>query len=288
MLLGVPESMMPFVAEKFVRTNLIERICLICSFVLSTGVCSSASKPQFEVASVKVAQAGDSRMHLLGDLNRNIDSIGDLRLEGRRLNIKGATLQYLIAVAYRMSPRQVLGPSWLSEKRFDVEAMIPPEAAISSGNEMLQELLVERFELLSHVASEEKAGYFLVLGKGGSKLRVYSPKKLDALDPVERSKQGMHKPGAPGSQRTEMNNCSMEKLSELIWQKIQLPVADRTGLKGEYHVVLEIPPPLDANDRDPLARVIEALDKMGLNLKPGKIEQKTIIVDRAEKVPKPN
>ena len=277
-----------FATEITAMTNLIKQVCLICPFVLLTGVCSGAGKPQFEVASVKVAQASDSRMHLLWDLNRSSHSIGDLRLEGRRLNLKGATLQYLIAVAYRMSPRQVIGPSWLSEKRFDVDAIIPPEASISSGNEMLQELLAERFELLSHISSEEKSGYFLVLGKGGSKLRVYSPKKADALDPVERMKKGMHRPGAPGSQRTEMNNCSMEQLTELIWRKIQLPLSDRTGLKGEYHVVLEIPPPLDANDRDPLARVIEALDKMGLNLKPGKIEQKTIIVDRAEKVPKPN
>jgi uncharacterized protein (TIGR03435 family) len=199
--------------------------------------------------------------------------------------MRGVTLQYLIAVANRVRPQVVVGPDWLAETRFDLEALVAEDIALSAANEMLLNLLVERFELKTHVGSEERSGYLLVVGKNGAKLGVYSPKETPAADPLERMKQ---KKGIPGSQRTEINSWSTERLADVVSQKLKLPVEDRTGLKGKYHVVLEIGPPLDANDRDPLARTLGAVEKLGLHLKPGKVAERTIVVDHVAKVPKPN
>ena len=80
----------------------------------------------------------------------------------------------------------------------------------------------------------------------------------------------------------------MAQLAEKLEALLNSPVEDHTGLKENYDVSIDIPPPFDANDRDPHARTFEAVHKLGLNLKNEKVMANLLVVDKVEKTPKPN
>ena len=49
--------------------------------------------------------------------------IGGVTIRGKRVEMRGYTLEQLVCVAFRIRTRQLIGPAWLSGKRFDVEAL---------------------------------------------------------------------------------------------------------------------------------------------------------------------
>ena len=263
-------------------------IRFVLCLAIATNVGRAANPLQFEVASLKPVAVENARLAQARDFAESALPVGNLPITGRRLALRGATLERLISSAFRLRPRQIVGPPWLSEKRFDVDAMIPSDAPIHQANEMLQTLLEERFELRSHPATQERMGYWLTVGSRGPNLKVYVRKPTEGSNPPPLDLMGRaRKPGAPGSQRHELKG-GMELLVEKLAGILQSPVDDRTGLREKYDLTLDIPPPMDANDHDPRARVIEAVNKLGLNLKTGKIAVNVRVVDSVEKTPKPN
>jgi uncharacterized protein (TIGR03435 family) len=53
----------------------------------------------------------------------------------------------LIMKAYDLHPDQISGPSWLTDDRYSVDAVVPAGATLEQFRQMLQRLLVERFKL---------------------------------------------------------------------------------------------------------------------------------------------
>ena len=77
-----------------------------------------AAQPQrstFEVASVRPSQR-----EVGPDYNNQISYSGD------RFIGKNVTLKRLVAEAWHCQMNQVVGPSWLDRKEYDVEARVPP------------------------------------------------------------------------------------------------------------------------------------------------------------------
>ena len=52
--------------------------------------------------------------------------------------------------AYGVPRYQISGPSWLGGERYIIEAMIRPGATKEQVNEMLRNLLADRFKLTLH------------------------------------------------------------------------------------------------------------------------------------------
>src|SRR5579863_7357767 len=75
-------------------------------------------------------------------------------LNGDRYVIHQATLADLIATAYNLDSTHVQGgPSWLDWDRFEVVAKAPPSTSKADLRLMLQALLKESFNLVTHEGS---------------------------------------------------------------------------------------------------------------------------------------
>jgi len=100
------------------------------------------------------------------------------------------TVSHLIGIAYGVS-MQVLdtGPDWIQrgDLRFDVQAKAenPASATRQQLLTMLQNLLVERFQMKFHYVTKEEQGFALVVAKNGPKLHTSTSEdeKLTFLGP---------------------------------------------------------------------------------------------------------
>lgn len=87
----------------------------------------------------------------------------------------------LLLNAFGVRPDQVSGPSWLFEpntltpNRYDIVANVPPGTTGEQANEMLRNLLVDRFHLVFHTVRKDFEGYALTVAKGGPKLTAAAP-----------------------------------------------------------------------------------------------------------------
>jgi hypothetical protein len=99
----------------------------------------ATSEPRFEVASVKAAPPPEGKME------RTSLRLGPGTVVGERV-----TLAMMMVKAYSVKDFQIVGPDWITTEKYDIEAK-PPEGA--SGADllfMLQNLLIERFQLTLH------------------------------------------------------------------------------------------------------------------------------------------
>src|SRR5215468_8190246 len=155
------------------RTNLR----IVAAFTLLSVAVSSAQ--EFEVASIKPSSGSDPRTLLQV-------------LPGGGLRTSGATLRFLVTLAYQVRSFQVIdGPGWIGSDRFDIIATVDrskPEAyqpadptkltaeqLSNMQNQMrprLAALLAERFGLKVHREMREQPIYELVVTKGGPKIEA--------------------------------------------------------------------------------------------------------------------
>jgi uncharacterized protein (TIGR03435 family) len=144
-------------------------LALVIGLGPALGTCRGAASdaPAFEVASIKLSRPLDETRRLLFDAIRETADLASLPGPHNRVDIRNATLAQLIAMAYRIRPRMIVGPSWLSDTRFEVIATIPSGHRQQEGPEMLQTLLEERFALRSHRDARTMSGYILSVRKGG-------------------------------------------------------------------------------------------------------------------------
>lgn len=172
--------------------------------------------PRFEVASVKPSDMQDTERRHVMDWARDVSSTSVmLPLSGNRVEAKGFTLKQLIAAAFRVPQRQLDGPDWLTDNRYDVEAVIPPDAPKNQANEMLQTLLQERFGLVTHRGTRAQTGYILSVAKDGPNLKVASsvPKEPPTAESLA---QRARKPGPAGSSHYTFPRMDMQALADVL------------------------------------------------------------------------
>src|SRR3954469_25914663 len=117
------------------------------------------SPPSFEAATIKPSKADDNSSHW--------------NTRTGYLNMRNQTLKSIVAIAWRVKDDQVSGgPKWIASDPFDIEAPSAGPAKDPELMEMLQRLLIERFQLAVHRDSKTSDGFALVLAKaGGLKIR---------------------------------------------------------------------------------------------------------------------
>lgn len=85
-------------------------------------------------------------------------------------------LSQILATALGIKNNQFVDrPEWLGQERFEIVANVPPGATMEQFQEMLRNLLKDRFHLAYHWTKKEVDLYRLVVAKGGSKLKPPAP-----------------------------------------------------------------------------------------------------------------
>lgn len=230
-------------------------------------VAAQAPQPRFEVASVRAAPPGADPQ--TGFWSR--PGIG-------RFRASHVSLVRLIELAYGIEGAQIANePGWMDTKLYDVDAK--PEEGVSLTREELkpcvQELLQERFHLVAHMETRSGRGYALVVANVGPHMKPASAGRF----------AGERHPVSTG--HLHVYNCSMQQLAQYLTPAAGFPVADQTGLSGNYDIDFDYNAKPEAeSDLPPLNLALK--QATGLLLKPQKVPAEMLVIDSVDKVPTEN
>ncbi len=280
-----------------------------CLLVLSAVMAGQATRPEFEVASIKPSPEQTTQINV------------GVRVSGSQVRISYMSVKDYIAIAYRMRPDQVIGPDWIGQDRYDIAAKIPDGAPEGQVADMLQALLAERFGLTVHRDKKEFPVYALIARPGATLPVAVPDPNAPAVVPGATTVSASGNAGGIGIDlgggssftlspaRVDVKNLSLARMTEMLARFLDRPVVDMTELKGTYDLALDITPEeygvlmmrsainagvnlppqalrlLDTGPANPLA---EALKKYGLGLDSRRAPLDVIVVDTIQKAPTPN
>ncbi|HLK62508.1 MAG TPA: TIGR03435 family protein [Bryobacteraceae bacterium] len=256
------------------------RLFILCVAASGFRAQQPSDRPalQFEVASVKLGATNE-----LG---------GVYNYPGGRVGLRGCTLQYLIQQAFDIQEFQIAGgPAWMDSVRFDIDAK-PPESSVLSKSrppytkyplhaeqrEMLQSLLIERFQLKYRRETREGPVYLLLKGNRPLKME-------DSKDKNEYPWSGGLRGGMLMGDGIKGINESMPDLAQRLSPYLEKPVLDRTELTGSYDFQVDYRS--DEPRPDIIGMILTCVQQLGLKLETGKGPVETLVIERAEK-PVPN
>jgi uncharacterized protein (TIGR03435 family) len=246
-------------------------------------VAQAAPDLMFEVASVKVAQSGSNGVQ--GGC-RGADSVYTPAQQAAapplgRCRITDARLSHLIGIAWDVEMLNLkTGPDWIQrgDLRFNVDAKAENPSAVTRQqlHTMLQNLLVERFQLKFHFDRSETAGFTLTVAKNGAKLKA--SKIEDAAVSFAGPNGGVY-PKPPPNQPLKMtaSKYSVPMLINILTLTGNGPGMDKTGLTGEYDFTLS----WDNEAGPDLSTALR--EQLGLRLETTKLPTSTFVVDSAQK-----
>lgn len=263
-------------------------LMVLVNFKIVTAIRASAQPPQktgapppsFEVASIKPSNL------------RRGGVIGLFVFPGGRITATLYTFKMLMMSAFEVQPFQILGgPSWINDTRYDIIALPPPSSAArklhppspktppnAEERAMLQNLLMDRFQLKFHWESKVGPVYILETGKKSLNLRP-AEHKTDYPWAGSISRGGIDGDGLAG------DNISMPQLAARLSPYLDRPVLDETGLKGSYDFSYRYSSNPSRSDID--SCIFTSIREIGLKLKAGKGPVRTIVIDHVEP-PTPN
>jgi uncharacterized protein (TIGR03435 family) len=213
------------------------------------------------------------------------------------------TLHNIVWIALNLpSERQLIGPEWMREPRYDITAKIAANATREQFFQMFQNMLAERFGLAFHRDQREVPGYELVVGKGGPKFRESAPEapmegpppRLTPTGPTSLGPDGFPvlPPGYSGSTIArnravaQWMRMPMERFARTLM--VEKPVVDATGLEGKYDLSLKWVPDLTRPDADGPSIFAALQEQLGLKLIEKKNTLPFVVIDRIQKVPTEN
>jgi uncharacterized protein (TIGR03435 family) len=187
----------------------------------------------FEVASIKPAKNG------FGGVEGGCHGIDSVYTPGHeasapplgRCVITDGRLSHMVGIAWDITMQMLkTGPDWIQrgDERFNLEAKAenPTKTTEKQLLQMLQALLIERFQMKFHLEPVLLPGFGLTVAKGGSKLK---PSKSQDTDDSFGPK------GKPGRDRGEFiaRRFSMREFVRMLSAfGDRGPGVDRTGLTG--------------------------------------------------------
>jgi uncharacterized protein (TIGR03435 family) len=214
---------------------------------------------------------------------------------------------------------EIAGPDWLATAMFDIVAKMPENGAgVDQVPVMLRTLLEERFRIRTHRESRELPAYALELATGRPAL-IRLPDEPPPAGPftAESGPAGggqLRMLGDGGTfaisaNRFEATRVTMVRLADLLTPFVDRPILDRTGLEGRYTVALELAPDdfqalmsrsvaaagyprspesLLLGDAAASVAVPEALERLGLKLRPFRAPIEVLVIDSIDRTPSAN
>jgi len=234
---------------------------------------SQTAKPVFEVASVR-----PSARTVGPDYNNQISWTPE-GFTGRNV-----TLRRLAADVWNLQLDQIIGPTWLDRNEYDVEARLEQGATREQKALMLQNLLVDRFNLKQHNETRSMRVYELTVAKNG-------PKIQPAASGEAHAGAGFHFHG------------EMRQFADLLAVQFSIPAAedptkpvraggpaipvlDRTGLDGVYDFSVDVHPEPGTDAFTSWQRVLD--EQLGLRIESRKADVEVRVIDDAAKTPSAN
>jgi bla regulator protein blaR1 len=261
---------------------------------ITIGLLNAQSRPQFEVASIKLNTSGGN--------NAMIGSHSPGTFNADNYPVLG-----LIAGAYNVQPFQITGaPGWIESTRYDIIAnpSVNPVKKPMTGESMmkdkaemdlmLQSLLEERFQLRFHRETKELPVYALAIAKGGLKLQAGTCAEYDPNNPPPRPAPGQKRPSFCGNlsaggrgptQKLDAFAITMTQFLGFLPNYTKRVVIDKTGFTGTFdaHFVfaLDGAPPQDDNPAPSLFTALE--EQLGLKLESTKGPVEILVIDHVER-----
>ena len=146
-----------------------------------------------------------------------------------RIHYAGSLREFL-STAYDVKEFQVEGPAWIDTERFVLDATLPPETGREQRLLMLQNLLVERFKMTSHLQPQERPVYSMVVARGGL--------KIAASRPAPDQRTDVRTVASTGRARITAQAATMQVLADQLTRQLDRPVTDKTGNTGRYDFVV--------------------------------------------------
>jgi uncharacterized protein (TIGR03435 family) len=249
----------------------------VVSFALSSSVAlgqATTTAPAFDVASVKPSQ------HSVGP-----DYNNQLTYAPAGISARNVTLKRLLAEAYHLQQNQVLGPNWLNQNEYDIDARAAGVVTKEQMALMLQSLISQRFNLTQHSETREMRVYELVVDKSGAKIHpveggetTSAPagfhfhgdlRQFADLLAVQLSIPASNNPSEPARASTS-----------------QIPVVDKTGMPGIFDFTVDMHPELGTDMFASWQRALQ--DQLGLKIESRKENLTVLVVDQAAKIPTAN
>lgn len=220
--------------------------------------------PSFEVATIKPADPKETGNFIVG---------------GHRVVIESQTVNDLIAFAYAVHRKQIVGePAWLETERFDIDgqADLPGVANLHQVQEMLQKLLEDRLNLQLHRDKRDLSIYAIKVAKGGPKL-THSIESASSLPT-----QSGH--GHGSQQQRKFTNNTMSDFALGMQTYMDRPVVDETGLPGRYDFILKwTPDNVSTNEPNAAPGIFTAVqEELGLKLEATKGPADVLVIDHIE------
>jgi uncharacterized protein (TIGR03435 family) len=253
------------------------RVCLIAPGLLGAAhaqVRTAPALPGYDIVSVKPNTTGS------GNMSYNTTENGFIT--------KNISLRMLIGYAFEIRGDLIEGLNGpVASTHYDIQAKVSdpdPEVMKKITNdeqrEMLLPVLADRFRLRTHRETKVLPIYELVLAKDGSKL-----KPLPASDTPEKGAEGLGRGETNwGSTRLIGHAIPMSTVTHTLSQILKRTVSDKTGLAGEYDVMLRwTPDTASASDDQTMGSIFTALqEQLGLRLRPAKGPVETLVVDHVQ------
>jgi uncharacterized protein (TIGR03435 family) len=211
----------------------------------------------------------------------------EIVVEGRRFSTTQTSLNFLIAFAYKLHARQIVGqPSSLETERYDVVAQADVEGRLNPNDAriMVQRLLVDRSALRFHRDRKELSVYAIVSGNGGPRLTG------SAGDP-----KGPPGVGFQGLGAMIVKNATMADFANFLQRYVlDRPMVDQSGIAGRFDFKLDWMPDetqfIGRTDLEAPSRAAEPPDlytaiqqQIGLKLTHRKALTEVLVIDHVEK-----
>jgi len=229
----------------------------------------NAAPPAFEIASVRPA-APHSLFQALQRLGNRLSGI--------------VNRDALVGFAFDLGPNQIsgLGPE---PNFFVVTAEMDPHSTDAQVRTMTQNLLRQRFGLVSHFALLPAKAYALIVAKTGPRLELSKPERSSPATPSGKITFNYHK-GYFLSGR----DVSISDLCLALQAPLHAVLIDKTGLTARYDFDLNFEAP---NNPASAAAALPSIDtafpsQLGLQLVPVTAPVKTLVVDHMNKTPSPD
>jgi uncharacterized protein (TIGR03435 family) len=238
---------------------------------------------EFEVATIKPV---DQRA--LTPMGTDIDPGGMVKLNG--------SLKNMIEVAFNVSSWQIEGgEAWMGKNLYNVVGE-PPDTVRQTRpdtrhtwysiedprlREMLQALLIERFQLKVHRTTQIGKVYFLE--RTGKPLALLPTKAVSADPSSPQSRFG----SVGWAERWVLYDTTMPELANFASSYVlHRPVLDHTGLTGAFDY-WSAPEVSNTPQVDQESSFMSLLHEVGLTLEPAQGQAKMPVIDHAE-LPSPN
>lgn len=240
------------------------RLGLLAVLIVATALPLTSQELRFEVASIRVNT----------DVVHTTVGFKD---DPASLRVTALSLKSLIGIAYQV--REVLGPDWLDDLRFDIAAKPPAGYESRHLPELMRNLLADRFKLVAHLEPRQVQGFALRVAPGGHRLKESTGERTYLT-----GRQGL----IAGNRRP------IRDLVGALPEMVGAPVIDETGLKANYDLKLEWTPQLSAStagtpSNQPEVSIFTALrEQMGLRLDRVPTTIQVAVVDSSERLPTEN